>query len=510
MYKKQIKKKSLKLFFEIFILSSIILSFIVFFTYKVRMNNYINILLENEKNKISLQNEFIKVFMEDLTKDLNFLSYSEIPYRASYLNKNISSLKNSQLEIINFSKYKKVYDQIRFIDLNGNEQMRVNYNNGNIKVLKKDELQNKSHRYYFKDMKYIKKDEIYVSYFDLNVEKKEIEVPYKPTIRFLQPYYYDGEKIGYIVLNYIGNNFIEEFKNIRKRMYLLDEDGYFLITPNKEDEWGFMFGEKDKTFKNYYPEVSKEVFSKKSGTIKFKNIIYVFNTIDLKLFSNIKNKTTWKVVSYIKNDDYKKISNNLFFNTLILYIFMIIIILIVSYIITRYNYQKLYNEELIKEYATYDELTHLYNRRIVMNFLNELIKLSNREHNKFCVCFADVNNLKKVNDTLGHDYGDDLIKTVARILKETVREVDIVGRIGGDEFLILFPKCDKENAEKIWNRINKKFEEINSTNEKKFKVVVAHGIEEYQNKMNINELIKIADQKMYEDKKRLKSNQNKL
>ncbi len=84
-----------------------------------------------------------------------------------------------------------------------------------------------------------------------------------------------------------------------------------------------------------------------------------------------------------------------------------------------------------------DPLTGLPNRRLLQDRLLQTIKLSNRDKRSFCVVMADLDHFKEVNDTLGHDAGDQLIKTVARRLQDTLRESDTICRVGGDEFAFI-------------------------------------------------------------------------
>lgn len=167
--------------------------------------------------------------------------------------------------------------------------------------------------------------------------------------------------------------------------------------------------------------------------------------------------------------------------------------------------------EKIKEYATYDELTGVYNRRFGLEILKKKISLSARNLKRLSVCFADINNLKKANDLYGHQVGDQLITTVTSIIKDEIREMDSICRMGGDEFLVIFPDCTGSEAEQIWQRIKSRFDKINKKEDKLYKISVSHGIAEYipeedtdSNQQiteeKIDNLISRADQKMYKEK----------
>jgi diguanylate cyclase (GGDEF)-like protein len=145
--------------------------------------------------------------------------------------------------------------------------------------------------------------------------------------------------------------------------------------------------------------------------------------------------------------------------------------------------------------ATHDELTNLYNRRVAYSTLEDYIKQANERRPSLTVCFIDVDQLKKVNDCHGHSEGDNLLKTVARSLKEQVRSSDLICRLGGDEFVVIFPSCTAASAEIIIDRIR------NSLN-KLHHIDFSYGFAEYHHDAPASaaSLIETADQNMYRDK----------
>ena len=107
----------------------------------------------------------------------------------------------------------------------------------------------------------------------------------------------------------------------------------------------------------------------------------------------------------------------------------------------------------LEERANTDELTGLYNRRYFMGALSQEAAKAEEYGVPFSVIAIDVNGLKYVNDTFGHQYGDELIRAVASILKDTCRETDVAARMGGDEFSVLLPNTPSEGAECLAKRI---------------------------------------------------------
>lgn len=142
-----------------------------------------------------------------------------------------------------------------------------------------------------------------------------------------------------------------------------------------------------------------------------------------------------------------------------------------------------------------DPLTNLFNR----SYLNEeLQRLDTRRQLPFSIIMGDLNNLKLINDTYGHDYGDKLLKITADLLKTTCRKEDIIGRWGGDEFLILLPQTSNLKAKDIIKRINENSATIEI---KHIELSIALGA---ASKTDVSEdiyrVLKKAEDKMYKNK----------
>jgi diguanylate cyclase (GGDEF)-like protein len=115
-----------------------------------------------------------------------------------------------------------------------------------------------------------------------------------------------------------------------------------------------------------------------------------------------------------------------------------------------------YTRKLEKN-ATHDDMTGLLNHQGGMEQLDYLINLMARGENILCAAFLDLNELKVVNDTMGHELGDRLIIALSLSIQHAVRNSDVAARIGGDEFVIFFPDLDKENSRMVLERIKEEF-----------------------------------------------------
>ena len=159
-------------------------------------------------------------------------------------------------------------------------------------------------------------------------------------------------------------------------------------------------------------------------------------------------------------------------------------------------------EEELKKLARFDNLTDSCNRGYGLALLDRQIKLARRRKSPVLLAYIDIDNFKDINDTFGHEEGDKVLKEVVKLLKFTLREIDIICRMGGDEFLLIFPDSSLQDASLIKERLNKNLTELNQTLKKPYKIEFSMGLSCYDpdNPQSIDELIRIADKKMYEEK----------
>lgn len=161
-------------------------------------------------------------------------------------------------------------------------------------------------------------------------------------------------------------------------------------------------------------------------------------------------------------------------------------------------------EKLIWDQANFDSLTGLPNRNMLLDHLDQDIRLANRSGKRLAVIFLDLDHFKEVNDTLGHEAGDELLREAAKRLKSCVRESDSVARLGGDEFIIILADLDDtQNIDRIsLNIIQALTKSFKINNEQAF-VSASLGISLYPDDAKNSEgLIKYADQAMYLSKQR--------
>lgn len=163
-------------------------------------------------------------------------------------------------------------------------------------------------------------------------------------------------------------------------------------------------------------------------------------------------------------------------------------------------------QKKLQVYATMDILTGALNRRAGLVILEKQIQLCKRNNWDLTICYIDVDGLKEVNDTYGHQEGDDYILFITNVLKEIIRESDGLCRLGGDEFLLVLPECDLHKAEMVLKRIEKSLDNYNEIKVKPYKLSFSYGLVKYDfdEQPKIGRLIARADMEMYKHKNRKK------
>lgn len=160
-------------------------------------------------------------------------------------------------------------------------------------------------------------------------------------------------------------------------------------------------------------------------------------------------------------------------------------------------------EEKLRTLSLTDELTGLYNRRGFFTLVEQLLKLSKRQKTGIFMLYADVDNLKNINDTFGHQEGDLALIEIANILKKNFRESDIIARIGGDEFVAIPVGTAGDTIEIITARLQKSFEIYNEERNCSYKLSLSVGTAYYdpEHPCSIDELLIQGDKLMYERKR---------
>ena len=171
---------------------------------------------------------------------------------------------------------------------------------------------------------------------------------------------------------------------------------------------------------------------------------------------------------------------------------------IAGFVIRRVSFQT----KQLADQAMFDSLTGLANRSLLLDRLEHEIEISKREHKSFGVVLMDLNRFKEVNDTLGHNVGDELLREVGRRLKEAVRAEDTVARLGGDEYVLLIHNLDPQGAPFIANKVLSALDKPFHWENQSIDIDASLGLSFYPSQCNdASGLLRCADIAMYTAKR---------
>lgn len=398
-------------------------------------------------------------------------------------------------------------DHIRLIDLEGNEILRVN--SGAIEgsyVVPTESLQNKSDRYYFKDMAETNKGECYLSPVDLNIEYGKLEQPLKSVFRVGKRIYLDNKPLGYILINANFTPLSNQLENVKSQKnmdwFITNKDGFYIINRDKSKEFSFMFpGEEQKRLSNDFPDIWNSMQKRFSSISEYKRGIIYLKKLD---FGNSSNRNSWIIGSNLSKSELSKKNNLLNRGIVFGYLFLTPLLTITGIFLGKSISQNRFYIEELKNSSTHDKLTGLLNYQGALEKADILTKLSNRMEKNLYSVFIDLNDLKKINDNYGHKAGDNLIISMSSIISREVRDTDAAGRLGGDEFILLLFDLDNKDIKVIMNRIESDF----AKEGKKifgWKTRFSWGHSQwYGQKDDIESFISRADSNMYEMKRKFK------
>ncbi len=354
------------------------------------------------------------------------------------------------------------------------------------------------------------------------MEYGEIERPFKPVIRIVTPVVNGiGEKAGVIVINLRAASMLEALDKtsnaINGRLGLVNQDGFWLYGVAPKKLWGFMFQDKlDYTFSRENPVVWKKIQIGQRGTIQTTEGIHIFESVkydESHLFQKTEDtqvqdedelhRPTWKLISFIPasvaSDGLQKI--RLLFISLFLFIAVFGGIGAITLVRTLLKSQEAKRE--ILRLAHYDPLTNLANRSLFNENLTLELAHALRLQEPLVLMYMDLDRFKPINDELGHEAGDEVLKQASDRLKTCLRESDTLARLGGDEFAAILPHPGTQgDMAKIAERIIECFSKPFSPMGHKREVGISIGIAIFTRFENsTDELIRHSDKAMYQAKK---------
>lgn len=176
------------------------------------------------------------------------------------------------------------------------------------------------------------------------------------------------------------------------------------------------------------------------------------------------------------------------------------VIIIIVYILHKITMTSLKRDEELRIMSITDQLTNLYNRRYIINQLEEIYARTSVNNAEFSLAILDLNKFKFINDTYGHMVGDDVLVAIGNLLRSLNKEDLLIGRYGGDEFMLIFQNMTYIETKNFIEDLKKKFKYL----ERDFKGInLEFSIGLCSNKNNsLEEMIHYADRHLYKDKER--------
>jgi diguanylate cyclase len=473
-----VKKALVQNFLLIFLPASLLLSGI-FYAYSELSKDYeLQTVMIREAAALKSASELTSLLLEQKLSDLLVLAEGET-LRKYLHEENTKNRIHLAREFSLFARRKPKYAQIRLLDTEGNELIRVNNSNEVQTIVPQGNLQNKAPRYYFQRTNTLSQGDIYISPMDLNIENGEIIKPFQPTIRFATPVF-DGYGVrrGIIVINYSPSELLDRiaefFEPMLGNAVIVNSNGFWLMGVPDEKLWGFMFN-RSETYADEHPEVWAAIEKSEHGTIGNEDGLFIFqrsyllNRQRLGALENLSlpkdtsaqgiDAPHWILVSQISPAQLDELTSHRAAIATASYMTLFLVIGIISLSFAKTAVQKKLAYHRLQERAVTDELTGLANRREMKKIGEREFIRAQRFNRPLSVMMLDLDHFKSVNDTFGHHTGDQVLKHVATIFLSTIRLQDLVARFGGEEFVILMPETEIEGAillaERIREKINK-------------------------------------------------------
>ena len=241
-------------------------------------------------------------------------------------------------------------------------------------------------------------------------------------------------------------------------------------------------------------KVSSRVNEDVALAIGTRNDEPILHDIFQKLIHTISEKEKQTIFNnWISVEETKEIDYSLIYKSLWAILFISLIYFYRYYELTKYNRK-------LEKLSETDSLTNLDNRMKIDSMLEFQHKLSQRYNTLFGIIILDIDHFKDVNDTYGHQVGDDVLKQFSKILKGSIRDTDSLGRWGGEEFLIICPNTDAAALKKMAENLREKIETHDFSNDIQ-RLTASFGITCYNGEQDVVTLLKEADAALYSAKK---------
>ena len=421
-----------------------------------------------------------------------------------------------QREYLHLAANVGLYDQIRYLDKEGMEIVRVNFNDGTAYAVAPEELQDKSSRYYFTESMNIRPGEVYTSPLDLNVEHGAIEIPFKPMIRVSTPVTdASGRVQGIVLINFLAQSMLDRVVASGALStgdpIMLNDEGYWLVSPDPPANWGFMFPDHTESRLPVLDPVAWDYLSDHSrgdivtdwGLLTFDSYLPLAeighcgfhadaDAVDVEYAGGYR----WILASHVPAETLAQIERQAILVSVAIGVPVLFLLAVGTRAVSVVVEQKGRHQARLEALARFDSLTDLANRTTFEERLAQELRQAQRHHRRFAVLYLDLDGFKAVNDSLGHQAGDEVLIAVARVLESCCRAVDMPARLGGDEFALLLSEvADTEAARRVAQRVRDRIAVL--SNDQRH-VGVSIGVALWpDHAQEAKQVVRLADEAMY-------------
>lgn len=302
---KEIHKRSLwPYFWALLIFTSLLVGALTYNNYRQFRDNYYQSLLTDAEKRIEVLETFLRNEMIEVYRDLTF--FKSNPINAYYINDELRPFDRRVFEktIGRYGEIREAYQQIRLLDNLGFEKLKISFESDSTWV--NSFLQNKSTRYYFSGLKLTQEHELYFSRFDLNMEGGKVVLPLTPVLRLGTPLYSQGERQGYLLLNYKGERILDYFDVIESdhlfEAYLIDATGNWIKGPPDVEPYDYVLNPyESRKYSEDFPQLWTMINRSDSSRVVSPTDLMVFERLELLNYfgsevSAEKTSTHWTLV----------------------------------------------------------------------------------------------------------------------------------------------------------------------------------------------------------------------
>ncbi len=289
-------------------------------------------------------------------------------------------------------------------------------------------------------------------------------------------------------MNSIGKTLEQYRQQFDHLIYMIDSEGLIQIHPDPNLILSTYIQDLEGI-----GELSEEILSQKSGTsiYEYKNSTGVV-VLSVRYFPDL----DWILI--VEQDQTQSLepARHSLVNNILIGVGVTVLVIVLVILTLNYYYSRL------ESLAINDELTGLYNRRKFQELFQREISYAKRYEQPLSVLWVDIDRFKSINDEFGHHAGDELLRQIAVTLQRGIRDIDVIGRWGGEEFVILLHKTDAKQAYQTAERLRKAIAELRYDNDKSiFSSTVSIGAASSQaSGLAMDEMLKLADEAMYRAK----------